>query len=1326
MTAKLVSHRLDRQNSYTAQFEPYNKLAFKTGLLPAASIICSEKNMIPVKCVNALDKNITIFKNQLLGFTKPITIGADIHSVHAISNNDYIESTNTRDNDHTNHNTSSSWTESRLFDSLSIDSLNISPVEKSRLKKMLWRNRDCFSADRFDLGKNNFYQAKIDLKHDYVAKWIPSRPVPYKLQGEMDAEIEGLKDAGIIEYCPHSKWNSQCFLVEKSTPGKYRFVVDMRAVNSQCLPDSYELSNVNHVLDKVGKCRYWSTLDFSQSFHQVEYHESSKPITAFMYKSQRYMFTRMVMGHCNSSSNFARMMDKLLLTVPIDTLVYFLDDLLLASSSIEEHLDKLEILLDKFRSVNMKLSASKCNLLKEEVNFIGITINSEGIRINKDRISSITKLSPPSNRKEVMSVLGVLQYNRKFIHNFATLAKPLYTLLKKENLNKFQWTNECQTSFDTLKHLIITSPCLSLPDVDDPHQSYVLSVDASAIGFGGVLTQLDDHGERKTIAYYSKSLPARKRKLSACKLEFLCMHGAIMHFAMYLRGTKFTVQTDCKALTSINTLFKDSGATLQRKFDDLAPFNFNITHIEGKLNVIPDFLSRYKMKSTSIEASCQTEDPNNQINQSHDNISSIVLTTNSTPKDVHENSNIHQPTHDIDITEVSHDTPQHLPHYQTFITFSDNDFPLIPYNFFSNSNPQLQSITTSASCTNNIAIARLPVCTCDIITPKKPHDEIYTISENTTGTNHTHIIPLVEIKQHQNSDIIIKEVAQWVSSGKRPLSIQQHQAPQELVTLWRSFNLLSVHKGVLYRKWIHSDKTYKQLIVVPLSLQEQILQSTHNSMESLHPGVSLTTSKCRDLYWWPKMQLDVELFVAACTKCHSIKQPKAYLKAPLKCLLYSHFNQAICIDHIVPSSIHMTSKGNRYILTIVDMWSGFIVALPTKTQSTAETVRLILHNWVFRFGLFKQIISDNAKGFSSNLYNAVFRAFNIKITRGTIYKSSSTAKVERSNKRINNALRAALPDNDLNNWDMYLGQVCLALNNLKSRHTQHSAYFLVFGRKAILPSHLIACNDHPEDITNLEGTDYNKHAYQHFRRMKNIIHRVRAHALVDYEYALSATNSQIKGPFFEPGDSCFILINCPVHKFGKRWHGPLVIKEKLNDHLYIINVKGIDKVINITKLKHYKPNKFTNKQCKEYTDKDMVTNNTDKTFNNQGIQGTTFHVSQDSVIKPPPLTKHTTDTHKTGAHGYRHSDNGNYPRTDDNYTSSDYFDIASGAGLNHTSDRDHPVSSDHSTTQTPKGTSHYHNSSTLDNTNLGQYDRPRRHTRHIDRWTYSPSHMGRH
>ena len=229
--------------------------------------------------------------------------------------------------------------------------MQIPEEDKKKLEDVLWKYRDCFSKDANDIGDCNMFQAKIELQHDATPTWIPSRPVAYKLRGEMRKHIDDLLASGVIGECSESKWNSPVFLVEKPhKPGSYRFVADFRGVNRICLPDKYQLPNVNHVVDKIGKCKFFSTFDMSQSFHQVRYTPESRPFTSFTCENKHYWVLRMVMGHRNSIAQFSRLMDLLLSDIPISELCYFLDDVLLASLTVEEHIRKLELVVEKFKS----------------------------------------------------------------------------------------------------------------------------------------------------------------------------------------------------------------------------------------------------------------------------------------------------------------------------------------------------------------------------------------------------------------------------------------------------------------------------------------------------------------------------------------------------------------------------------------------------------------------------------------------------------------------------------------------------------------------------------------------------------------------------------------------------------------------------------------------------------------------------------------------------------------------------------------------------------------------------------------------------------------
>ena len=356
------------------------------------------------------------------------------------------------------------------------------------------------------------------------------------------------------------------------------------------------------------------------------------------------------------------------------------------------------------------------------------------------------------------------------------------------------------------------------------------------------------------------------------------------------------------------------------------------------------------------------------------------------------------------------------------------------------------------------------------------------------------------------------------------------------------------------------------------------------------------------------MKKDFKLYIAACIKCSKFKQPRAYLKAPLSPIIYSTFNQAVAIDHIVPSQQGRTAQGNRNILTITDMWSNYLVAVPTKTQTTEETIKHILKQWILKFGVMTEVISDNGPAFTAKLYAAVCKAFGIHHITGTPYKSSSSAKAEMSNKKVNNALRAALPSDQLNKWDIYLPYVTFALNSIQNRNTGYSPNFLVFARELNLPHNLLVQQNDNDQIS--ENTKHGKQAYRLHRDIKTVLHKVRSNVQQSLKYTTKAYNKNIHGPYFKEGEYCMVLINCPKHKFGPKWVGPKLVLRRISDHLYVLRWKeGQEKVTNITKLKHYTPNRFS------------------KTTSTSPVikQGSTLDTSNTIVTNSAPVVPEVTD-----------------------------------------------------------------------------------------------------
>ena len=991
------------------------------------------------------------------------------------------------------------------------------------------------------------------------------------------------------------------------------------------------------------------------------------------------------MGHKNSSSIFSKVMWKLLATVPIEQLIFFIDDLFLSSKTVSEHLDRLEILLLRLVQANLKLTPKKCMLLREKVTFVGVSISEDGVQITDDRVKDLLALPVPTTVKRVQEVLGALNYVRKWIPRYSVIAKPLHRLTAKEA--KFEWTSECQDAFEELKRAVAESTMLAIPDTEDPFQSYHLTVDASKHGYGATLSQeivRDGKRERRIVAFYSKAVPPYKRERSQTQLEFDAMVIAIDHWKMYLRNTRFKVITDCKSLLSASdTLFSKSDPALIRKCQELSNYSFDIVHIEGKENTLCDFLSRFPFRRKFVEASCQTEidvvekargeectrsvgidTVARDHNASDVSVLASNLTRNINAPDVSNLSDILTPDinapdvsilsdnlkRDINAADVSESsstlTRDHNAsdvsessrvvarnHNDSFVSNSSN-FEMIsnvdnissersngseivigdgaqgwkdePLRKQSNEEMRIGDnedhkltergqeeksdlqILFEDNHGGNVMMVKLkeenvPVCICSIdvmprLQKKQGNSKQVTFAVLDTETDKQCLPELERIKTEQNKDPILRVVKQWVEDGARG-TIQVNRVPDKLITYWTQFSLLKVDEsGLLKRKWVsRKEKNSRELIVVPESCEEEIMKLFHDNITNCHPGINTCVEKCREYFYWPKMEQDFKMYIKACIRCGEMKQPKAYLKAPLKHLFFHHFNDAIVIDHIVPTANQRTPRGYRYILTISDAWSNYLVAVPVRSQTAKENVAAIMKNWILKFGMCRELIVDNHPGFRAEFFREVWEHFDCKKTHGTSYKASSTARAENNNKRTNRALRACIPRGREHCWDIYLDKSTFALNCLKNRRTGYSAHKMVFGREVNVPLNLMLDDrdKHQPDTRNTAARE----AYELHREMKRIIRRVRESADVDFMYAQRQHDRNLHGPYFKENDFCFVLVQCPKHKFAPRFRGPCRVKKVLNDHLYVEEYgPGLEKVTNISKMKHYEMNRFSEKR----------------------------------------------------------------------------------------------------------------------------------------------------
>ena len=447
--------------------------------------------------------------------------------------------------------------------------------------------------------------AAYDVEHRVktVPGARPARQRPYPLNPALTAvqvtEINKLLAAGIITPST-SSWSAPAIMVKKPD-SSYRMCIDYRRLNNLTEKDVYPLPRINDMLHSLNGARYMSTVDLRKGFYQVPVAESDRHLTAFSTTWGHFEFTRMPFGLTNAPATFQRFMDAVLSgMVPFICMVY-IDDIFIYSRSIEDHVRDLTRVLQAIDNANLHLNPAKCHFGFSELKFLGHIVGRDGLRPNPDTVQSVLEFPQPTSRTEVQRFLGMANYYRGFIKNFSDIAEPLNRLTRGGQGSKFVFTDECVQSLEALKAALTRAPVLGYADYGKP---FILRTDASLTGWGAVLQQPysdDPTGARVVIAYASRTLTPAERNYSATEREALAVVSAIKHFRIYLTATKFTIETDHAALSSLFDSKSKSGR-IERWSLFLQEYDYVIRHRPGSAMRDADFLSRAPLPVAPIIA----------------------------------------------------------------------------------------------------------------------------------------------------------------------------------------------------------------------------------------------------------------------------------------------------------------------------------------------------------------------------------------------------------------------------------------------------------------------------------------------------------------------------------------------------------------------------------------------------------------------------------------------------------------------------------------------------------------------------------------------------
>ena len=770
--------------------------------------------------------------------------------------------------------------------------------------------------------------------------------LPLKHYDWVRREIETLEKAGIIERSL-SPWASPVIVVPKKSapdePPRRRLCVDYRRVNALqqevkrtdkstgCLT-LYPLPKIDEMFAKLGGAKVFSTIDLRSAYYHIGLTRELQAKSAFVVPMGKWQFKRTPFGLSQAPAYFQLLIDQVLMDCG-DFAMGYLDDIIVFSKTEEEHLQHLEEIFKRLKHFDLKMKRQKSSFFKKHLQYLGHLVSEKGFEPLPEKLEAIRTMPHPKTAKEVKQFLGLIGYYRKFVPRFSDLSRPLTRLTRHDA--KFEWSLQCQKSFDHLRELLMQYPILRYPD---PKRGYTVFTDASGIGWSGVLTQEypDEKGRVKNhpICYVSGQFRGSQLNWAALTKEAYAIYMSIHRLVFYLSDADVTIKCDHLPLKKF--LMKQ---TLNSKVNnwavELEQFNLKLEWIMGSKNTLADMLSR--LLEVYPEAKLEPEPPG-----------------------------------------------------QEFGCYCFEEMTPVQVDYIE----EIETIKIEES--ENLKEIKLPL--------KDWQMELL-----------------------QKHDSTCREVAKKLQQDKH------------------MNNLFLIKNGIIYRLWCEDRRT-SDCVLVPEVLREPLLMLAHDY--SGHNGFRRTYNAMKRQYYWPGMRKDILRHCKRCHQCALQNQGTGEVG-------FDHFNvpslpmEFICMDLVGPISPE-TSKGNRYILTVIDMLTGYTIAVPIMNKRSETVCKAYRDSVYCIFGGSSRILTDNGTEFKSKEMRQICDELEIKQVFSPVYTPQSNGRLEGWHRFLKACIAKHIRGADVE-WDDLIPLAVSAYNFFPCQSSKESPFVLMFGRDPITP-----------------------------------------------------------------------------------------------------------------------------------------------------------------------------------------------------------------------------------------------------------------------------------
>ena len=819
---------------------------------------------------------------------------------------------------------------------------------------------------------------------------------------------------------------------EDGTLEGWRLCVDYRKLNAITKQDKFPLPNPETLVAQLQGTQYFSKIDLTQFFHQIPMKEEDVHKTAMVCRYGSYEWTVMPFGLMNAPAVAVRFGQRIFHDFLDRFMALFLDDLLIYSKTIEEHLEHIEKVRKRLEEYEMYVRPDKCHFFVTEVNYLGLGISQDGVFIQDHRKKAIEDWPTPDTptnklasraktgvqtrnrdgKTGIRSFLGVVGFFRKFIKDYAKIAAPLTDVLKAEN--EFFWGEEQQHAFEALKKAITAADVLQIPSSDPNHPMEILP-DGSKVAVGAVMLQDQGKGMRPCI-YLSKRLSDKQSSWGPYELELFALTHTFQTWKPYLIGREFIVRSDHSPLKYYHSQEKLTDKLI-RQLDFLSEFRFKVLHIPGKDNTAADGLSRrpdhYMMPDGTDRPLVRTYD------MDHERVMLLLDGTeylSRIHKRLSQNLQLHQSQ------QAKAESREKSP------------------------KATLSILQEDISVADELGIPEVTeVCTEDGEDCTEVYDHLTVIAGDILAAMFEVDSDIIrELQASYKKDLVAKAVL----SGRAKRNVRNHY---------------QVINGLVFRRKPDGSKALyvpKSAVLTDSkgeqhSMRELICYECHDSSVAGHLGVTRMSALIRRNFYWPNMTDTIKKQVRECFECQQNKATHGRIQGLSKPLIppIKRWSE-VSLDFI--TDLPVTSE-HQYdaIMVVMDQTSRMVHLIPYKMiYGAVETAGLYFRE-IFRLhGLPDRIMSDRDTRFTSAFWKELWRRCGTKLNMTTTYHPQSNSANERSHKVIEELMRSLVTYPPFE-WDEQLPIIEFVLNNSVNRETGYSPFEICTGEAPLDPASVL-------------------------------------------------------------------------------------------------------------------------------------------------------------------------------------------------------------------------------------------------------------------------------